>query len=322
MGIKETIKNFNKQFGYEPEIIRPEKLNRFNKFIVAGMGGSNLVAELLKIREPHMDIVAHRDYGLPPLLNSEIASRLFIVNSYSGNTEETIDALEKATAAGFSTAVISTGGELIKIADELGLPCVKMPLTDVQPRLALGYNIRAVLKVMGRDDLLKETQALASALEPLKFEEQGKKLAEKLKGRASIIYVSSKNAGIAYNWKVEFNETGKIPAFCNVFPELSHNEIDGFFDGSEKFYFIILKDLNDHPQIKKQMTALEKFYQDRNLPITTIELETGDIFHKIFSSLILADWTAYYIAEGNGAGLEQTSAVKEFKKRVAAIKNF
>lgn len=322
MKIKETIKNFNKQFGYEPEIIRPEKLNRFNKFVVAGMGGSNLIADLLKIREPHLDIVAHRDYGLPPLPNSEIASRLFIANSYSGNTEETIDALEKAIVAGFSTAVISTGGELVRIADELGLPCVKMPLTDIQPRLALGYNIRAVLKIMGRDDLLKETQALVNTLEPLKFEERGKELAEKLKGRAPIIYASSKNAGLAYNWKVEFNETGKIPAFCNVFPELSHNEIDGFSagDGFAKFYFILLKDSNDHPQIKKQMMAFEKFYQERQLPITAIEMENGDIFYKIFSSLILADWAAYYIAESHGAELEQTSAVKEFKKCVAAIK--
>ncbi len=59
----EAIKNFHKQFLYEPEIKNAGLLEIKSSFIVAGMGGSALGAKLLKTLKPKLDIVVHSDYG-------------------------------------------------------------------------------------------------------------------------------------------------------------------------------------------------------------------------------------------------------------------
>jgi len=155
------------------------------------------------------------------------------------------------------------------------------------------------------------------------IENSGRELAEKIKGKIPVIYSSSQNSAIAYNWKIKFNETGKIPAFYNVFPELNHNEMTGFDVKeptkplSEKFYFIFLKDEADHPKVIKRMDITKKLYGDRGLSAEMISLDGGNILEKMFSSLLLADWTAYYTAVQYGADPEQVPMVEEFKKLIA-----
>ncbi|MBI4272789.1 hypothetical protein HY621_02980, partial [Candidatus Uhrbacteria bacterium] len=108
----------------------------------------------------------------------------------------------------------------------------------------------------------------------------------------------------------------------NVLPELNHNEMTGFDvketsrQLSEKFFFIFLKDHTDHPRIQKRMDILERLYQDRGLPVRVIDLEGVHPFYKIFSCLVLADWTAIYTAEQYGLESEQVPMVEEFKKLV------
>ena len=149
------------------------------------------------------------------------------------------------------------------------------------------------------------------------------KLAETLKGKVPVIYSSATNKSIAYNWKIKFNETGKIPAFYNVVPELNHNEMTGFDAKessaklSENFHFIFLKDDSDHPQNLKRMEVMEKLYADRGFPVSVLELRGSSKIEKIFSSLVLADWAAYHTAEIYGLESEQVPMVEEFKKLVS-----
>jgi glucose/mannose-6-phosphate isomerase len=109
----EAIKNFNKQFSFEPEIKNEEKLAKKSSFIVVGMGGSAHAAELLKVLKPELDIIVRRDYGLPELPEEELKNKLIILSSYSGNTEEPIDAFYEAKKKNLAMAVISTGGKLL-----------------------------------------------------------------------------------------------------------------------------------------------------------------------------------------------------------------
>lgn len=319
----ETIKNFHQQFGYEPKIENAKNLKKaFSKFIIAGMGGSNLVADLLRIRDHYIDIIVHKNYGLPKISEEELRERLLIANSYSGNTEEIVDFLMQAISRKLAVAVIATGGRLIELAKKHRLPYIQMPSTGILPLSALGFNMKAVVKLINRNDWLEELTVLASLLKPSEIEATGKVLAKKLQGFAPVIYSSPENIGIAYNWKIKFNETGKIPAFYNVFSELNHNEMTGFDvkegnrELTEKFYFIILKDNDDHPRIQKRMGVLEKLYRDRGLPVETIALRCPSVFHKIFTSLILADWTAYYTASQYGLEPEQVPMIEEFKKLI------
>jgi glucose/mannose-6-phosphate isomerase len=125
---------------------------------------------------------------------------------------------------------------------------------------------------------------------------------------------------LAYTWKIKFNETGKTPAFCNVLPELNHNEMAGFGgEGgakklSEKFFIIILKDKKDHPRILRRIEALEDILKSVGVDFEVAELQGKNEPEKIFSSLTLADWTAYYLAYKYGSDPEAVPLVERFKK--------
>lgn len=324
MAMRESILNFAKQFAYEPVIENEGRLGVYKKCIVLGMGGSHLTADLLKVWNPRGDVVVHSDYGLPVLRESDLKEYLIIASSASGNTEEVIDGFREALEKRYPVAVLSMGGKLIELAKQGGIPYVQMPDTGIQPRMALGFSLRALFKLMRNDAASSELLALAETLHPEKYEAEGRALAKRLKGRVPVIYASAANAPVAQNWKIKFNETGKIPAFYNVFPELNHNEMTGFDVRessrvlSEKFSFIILKDPSDHPRVLKRMDILAKLYQDRGLPVEVMELAGRTPFEKVFSSLLLADWTALCTAEQYGLEPEQVPMVEEFKSLIGA----
>ena len=206
----QSIKNFPKQFLFNPEIQNANKLARLSRFVVLGMGGSSLAAELLKMARPGADIIFHCDYDLPEI---DLKDTLVIASSYSGNTEETISGFEQARRKNLPVAVISVGGKLIELARESGIPFIQLPNDGIQPRMGLGYQIRALFKLMKLDEELLETGRLADSLDVAVAALAGERLAEKLSGKVPIIYASERNSALARNWKITFNETGKIAAF-------------------------------------------------------------------------------------------------------------
>ena len=316
----DAINNFPKQFGYKPVVENKTALKRRKKFVVLGMGGSHLAADVLLSYDPSLAVTVHSDYGLPPMPEKELKKTLFIASSYSGNTEEVIDGLTDALEKKLDVCVIAVGGKLIEIAKEKNLAYIQLPDTGIQPRSALGYSLKAMLKFMGARAELAETKGLKKILRPADFASAGRELAGQLKGRVPVIYASAANRAAALNWKIIFNETGKIPAFYNVLPELNHNEMTGFDikdatkSLSEGFCFIFLRDQGDEPRILKRMEILAKLYQDRGLPVNIIELTGESFWQKIFSSLLLADWAAVQTAENYGLDPEQVPMVEEFKK--------
>ena len=312
-----------KQFIFEPQIGNKGELKKFKKFVIIGMGGSHLAGDLLKLIKPEIDISIHSSYGLPKIPIEDLRERLIIINSYSGNTEEALDAYLEAGRLGLRRAIITVGGKLLAKAKSDLVPFVEMPNFNIQPRSALALNLKSFLKLTGQEETLQAISKLSDNFHPGNFEREGKELASELRGYVPIIYASDKNQTLAYNWKIKLNETGKIPAFYNVFPELNHNEMTGFDvqDStqklSEKFYFIFLSDSEDNVQIQKRMDVTTKLYEERGLKTKTIPLSGENLYQKIFNSLTLADFVAYFTALNYGLESEEVPMVEELKKLIA-----
>ncbi|MDZ4231977.1 MAG: SIS domain-containing protein, partial [Candidatus Pacearchaeota archaeon] len=174
----------------------------------------------------------------------------------------------------------------------------------------------------GREEELTEAKKIGGALDPLSLEDEGRELASWLEGRVPVIYASERNSSLAYNWKVRLNETAKIPAFFNVFPELNHNEMTGFDvqEGTEKlasrFAFLILRDTNDHPKIQKRMEILKKLYEERGFPVLSLNIQRDSVLERVFTSILLADWTALALAEHYGTDPDEIPMVQQFKDMV------
>ncbi|MBI2475382.1 bifunctional phosphoglucose/phosphomannose isomerase [Candidatus Uhrbacteria bacterium] len=315
--MSDAIKNFPKQFSYKPVIELTKRLKKFSHYYVIGMGGSHLAADLALIWNPKLPLTIVSDYGLPSRVTKK---DLVIASSYSGNTEEIIDGLKIALKKKIPVVVIAIGGKLIALSKKHNLPYIQLPNTGIQPRCALGFSLRALLKIVRDERGLRESAKLTKTLVATKYEKAGQTLASKLTGKVPVIYSSQNNLAIAYNWKIKLNETGKIPAFYNVLPELNHNEMNGFDvqpttkQLCDKFHFIFLKDKKDHARVQKRMSILEQLYRQRGLPVEIVELRGKTAFEKMFSSLVLADWTAVYLAKHYGLESEQVPMVEKFKK--------
>jgi glucose/mannose-6-phosphate isomerase len=320
MAMDQAIKDFAKQFSYEPVVEYSESLPKKSKFLVMGMGGSHQAADILKSWDPSLSIATRSNYGIP---QTDLKDTLIIASSYSGNTEEPIDGYIEARDKKLPLAVMAIGGKLLELAKKDKTPYIQIPDTNIQPRAALGFSIKAMLKLMDLQQGLDESSKLSDILKPESLEAQGKKLAQEFKGLIPVIYASARNYSLASIWKIKLNETGKIPSFFNVVPEVNHNEMTGFdvVVGtkalSKNIGFIIIKDPVDHPLIQKRMDVMTKLYTDRGLKVNLLDLKDTSSLEKIFSSLLVGDWFAYHTGTQYGAETEQVPMVEEFKKLIA-----
>lgn len=278
---------------------------KFEKFIVCGMGGSALAAGLWRVAKPELDLLIHRDYGLPRVPEYFLRESLIILSSYSGNTAEVLDTARLALEAGLKLAVITSGGKLLDWAKQNNVPFTLLP-AGYEPRLALEPACGAL------GALLEQEQAPArSGIAPLSYHGLATDLANKI----PIIYSSSRNFPLAYHWKISLNETGKIPAFCNALPEQNHNELESNFD--EKFAFIFLRDESDDARISKRFEILERMYHEKNLFVQKVELQNTRAWEKIWQSVTLAEQTALALANQRGiTNPEKTEKIVTFKKRL------
>ncbi len=321
--MEESIINFAKQFDYKPEIKNVEKLGTgYKNYVLSGMGGSHLSAGILLTYKPDLNLYIHKDYSVPEYTKEFCREALFIASSYSGNTEEVYDFLDEAYSKGHDVFVISTGGKLIDFAKENKLPYIQLPAVNIPPRLAVGYSTIALAMVV-LPLLVPELLLLSKTLNPKKIQAEGLSIAESLFGKIPVIYSSNKNKHVAYNWKIKYNETAKIPAFCNVFPELNHNEMQGYdFIAenealSKNFHFILLKDKTDDERIIKRMDVLQQLFEEKGLGVTQVYLDGNSRFEQIFNSILLADWTTINIAKKYNIDPEKVPFIEKFKKKIS-----
>ncbi|MBI2483406.1 hypothetical protein HYV74_04510 [Candidatus Uhrbacteria bacterium] len=317
-----AIRAFPNQFLYQPQVGNEDRLDRRSGVIVAGMGGSALAPELLRLRRPELDLLAHRNYGLPHMVSGRESQYWCIASSYSGNTEETLDALQRAEEMQMPIAVIAVGGVLLDRAIAEHIPYVQLPDTGIQPRSALGLSTIALVTLLGDRVVCDELHQLPTQLRVEQAEADGRALAMRLRGKIPIIISSQDNAPVGYNWKIKCNETGKIPAFASVLPELNHNEMTGFDAMTatrglvESFVAVFLQDVTDHPRVRRRMEVCADLYAERGMGVERVEMQGASLWQRVFQSLLLADWTAFAIAEANGAEAEQVPMVEDFKRRI------
>lgn len=331
--MEESIINFAKQFGYVSEMVGGdfESLGQYEHIVLGGMGGSHLSADLLKAAAPGIDIYVHKDYDLPPYEDDFFKKSLLVASSYSGNTEETISFLEEGLKRGYRVVVISTGGELIKLAEENNLPYIQLPDTGIQPRLAVGFAVIALASLLPeggekskaqKATLLADLASMEAMLIPDTDRAFAEDLAKTIDGKTPVIYASPANLAVAYNWKIKLNETAKIPAFYNLFPELNHNEMQGFGlveatqHLADQFHIIFLTDENDHERTQKRMSIAQELYEEKGITTTNLKIEGKGRLHSLLKTILIADWVALTLALAHHAEPEQVPMVEAFKEKL------
>ena len=76
---------------------------------------------------------------------------LVLAVSFSGDTEETVEAATAAYEAGAALIVVSGGGELVRLSGEWDVPLVPVPVSIPEARTALGAMAVPPLVLLERD---------------------------------------------------------------------------------------------------------------------------------------------------------------------------
>lgn len=317
--MENSIINFNKQFDYEPIVRNGEKLKeKYEHYVLCGMGGSHLAAGIIKMQNPGIELYVHRDYDLPPFSDDFLKNSLMIASSHSGNTEEVLSFLRASLEKNLDVIILTTGGKLFDIAVTEKLPHVVMPNDGIQPRLAIGFSALAIAKILNDDNLINDLKKVGQSLNAESLKEQGISVANSISEKIPVIYASNKNLSIAYNWKIKFNETAKTPSFYNLFPELNHNEMQGFENEkyAKDFEFIFINDADDHPRIQKRMKVLSEMFETKGFEVVNLEISGGSILEKVFTNLLIADWTAFELAKIKGTDPQSVPFIESFKQKL------
>ena len=287
--------------------------------VVVGMGGSGLPGLLLQKLAPtygmRIPVLTWNTYGLPSPM--PLKHPLIIVASFSGNTEEALSALRAALKQkGARVAVIASGGALKRSAFAKKLPLATFDAGGLTPREALGYTYTSLIKLLRLyvSGLSTFSQHLIS---PQSLDAEGKRIARALKTHIPLIYTDARDAHIGYVWKININETGKYPAFANALPELNHNEINGFERMSRSFVVLFLKNKDSSPEIQQRIRYTQSILNKKKVPTLILTLRGKTEEAKVWNSIRLSHFTAFYLAKLHGEDPLAIPATDTLKKLMA-----
>jgi len=306
----EVLKDSYKQIEYSWNLnfdVSNINVSKIKNVIVTGLGGSAIGGDLLQnflrdeLKYPYQ---VNRNYQLPFYANE---NTLVVASSYSGNTEETISALNDAIKRKCQIVCITTGGKLEELAKENSIPYANL-MKGFQPRYALYLNFFALLKLFSSLKLVSDQNKVVEksiSLLKKKAEDYSKekneaiKLAEDLIGFIPIIYsVSDVTSVVAVRLKGQFNENSKMHAFYNFYPELDHNEIMGWEGYRSTMNFKVINILDDdyNEQIKKRFEITSYLIKKNGGEIINLRSNEENFKLRLIDLIYLGDWVTYYLA--------------------------
>jgi len=301
--------------------------------VVAGMGGSAIGGDVISVLEKdNLDVpfVVCRGYSLPNWVNE---NTLVVCSSYSGNTEETLSALDDAVSKNAQICGITTGGKIADKLKELNKDVVIIP-SGLQPRAALAFSFVPMAKCLEKTGVLTLSFGdwMDSAIETIIqareiYSKENDKnpvyeLAQQIHDRIPVIYADNSTLGVAaIRLKGQICENAKMLAYHNELPEFNHNEIVGWENNPdifEKLFVLWLTDANDNPRVKHRQEITQDILNEAGVDQYVLEM-TGNLFQERFLHMIhYGDWLSYWCALAHGSDPGPVEKIAQLKKELAS----
>jgi glucose/mannose-6-phosphate isomerase len=310
----------------------PRDYADISKVVIVGMGGSAIggdIARRLALTESKVPVFVHRDYGLPAFVDG---STLVIASSYSGNTEETLSAFAEVLKTRAKKLVITSGGRLKHLAENEGIPVFPVDY-QAPPRAAFPYSLISLMGIFQKLGLIQDKapdlHEAVDALDKLSRElietrpvasNQAKQLAAKVWGHVAVIYGAETLSEVAQRWKGEFNENGKAWAFFESFPELNHNAVDGYrfpLEAKERIIVLMLRSSYFGARTLLRYETTAKLLAKAGIAYEFVEARGESALAQVMSSVLLGDYTSFYLAALNEVDPTATDAIDFVKEYLA-----
>lgn len=318
---------------WEPEIGNADFEQRpITEVIFAGMGGSALASDIaahILAPEVAVSFAVVRDYDLPA---SAGENTLVIVDSHSGNTEETLECYNQARQRNCQIGVMATGGALLERAKADGVAYITIP-SGGQPRMATPMHLHGLfahLHHFGVIDNHYNTE-LRDTTEWLEKESSSwhhdttteynyaKQFALQTVGKTPVFYGGPLTAPLAYKLKISWNENAKNVAFWNQYPEFNHNEFIGWSSHPIEKPFVIIDLISnlERPRIAERMRLSDRLLSGMRPKAIELHLQGETAIQQALWLCVFADFSSIYTAILNHVDPEPVKLVEQLKKELS-----
>lgn len=299
--------------------------------VVLGMGGSGIAGDVLTVvAGPFMPvpIVVHKGYGIPNFIDEHT---LVIAASFSGNTEETVEAAGEAAMAGGRIVAISAGGQLADLAAAWGAPAVPVDPSIPMPRAAIGaMGIPALVLMEAMGFFPGARSWIAAAVDQLR------KRRDQLAADGSAAEVLARHidrtiplayggGGIgqvaALRFKNQVNENPKSPAFWNVHPELCHNELAGWAQHGDVtrqvLHLVNFRHEFEHPQVMRRFDHVTEVLREVVAGVDEVVAEGDGALAQLLDLVLVGDVTSLHMAFQAGVDPGPIPVLEDLKHALA-----
>jgi len=325
--MKQLILNFPQQLeealsiGQSYLFKTPEKT--FSQVVLTGLGGSGIGGSIVQnyvAGTMQVPFLVNKDYHLPAFVGE---NTLVIACSYSGNTEETVMALQQALERKATVVCITSGGKIAELAQENNLDCILLP-GGMPPRACLGYSLVQILFVLLHfrfinSDFREQIKSAVSLIkkDAAKLEKAGRQLAEQLQGKIPVVYSGAQFEGLGIRVRQQLNENSKVLGWSAAIPEMNHNELVGWAGGSNDYAVVLLRSPNDYERVEMRMEINKAIFEKYTQTIVEVVAKGNSYFEELFYLVHLTDWASYYLSELRGVDATEVKVIDYLKGELA-----
>ncbi|MGH8892243.1 MAG: SIS domain-containing protein [Actinomycetes bacterium] len=301
--------------------------------VVTGMGGSGIAAEVTAaVTGPAcpVPVIAHRGHRLPGWVG---ALDLVVAVSCSGETEETLSALDEALRRGARVVTVGAAGSSLAARSEDGRS-VHLPV-DARGRMPRANLWGLVVPVMLVVDALRLADLPRSRLEQLADDldvvsehcgpasespqNPAKQVAMQLAGSLPYVWGSSELAAVAAaRFAAQLAENAKYPAVHGALTEVHHNQVvvmagrfgelagkddadifrDRVTDAAAwpRMSLLLLRDTEEVPEVARRREATHGVADRYGVPVEELAAVGDHPVARLASLVAPLDFASAYVA--------------------------
>ncbi|MDQ4069618.1 MAG: bifunctional phosphoglucose/phosphomannose isomerase [Actinomycetota bacterium] len=299
--------------------------------VMLGMGGSAIAGDVVMAAAgPYLPlpVLVFRSYHVPAFVDE---GTLVFAISFSGDTEETVEAVTAAALQGARVVAVTRGGELAHLAESWGVPVVPVPVDIPQPRAALGALAVPPLVVLEDIGLFPGASFwVDAAIEQLTIrgdqlarpENVAEQLARRIGRTMPVIHGGGGLGAVAaQRWKTDVNENAKCPAFWNLQSELCHNEVSGWGQHGDltrqMFTLVNLRHDFEHPQVMHRFKLTADLLEEVVSSVEEVRAEGEGELAQLLDLILVGDLTSLHMAFQEGIDPGPIPAQEHIKNALA-----
>lgn len=290
--------------------------------IFTGMGGSGAIGDLFSsiLSKTDMHVSLVKGYLLPRTVDK---NTLLVATSISGNTAETLTALDSAAKTDCKIICFSSGGMMEQYCvknkiDYRKVSQIHSPRTSyIQYAYSMLGTLNSVIPI-NKNSILESLSKLAEmsniSSSNLSKTNPSLDLANWISGIPVIYYPHGLQAA-ATRFKNNLQENAKSHAMIEDIIEACHNGIMSW-ERTSNAKPILLEGVDDYIKTKERWQIIREYFEKNHIDYREVFSVSGNILSKLVCMIYLFDYASIYYAILSNIDPSPLTSINFIKKRI------